>query len=582
MYNAATLNGGGALPFARPEPEGSQPVSFKLRFLSRILVFLTLTVVSSSVLNSQLVERPLITARHAVVTSDEPLASMAGMRILQEGGNAFDAAVATAVAVGVLDPRMSSIGGNGFATIYVGKTREVRALNFYGTAPKRATADLYQGKDYSHGFLSALVPSSLRGYEALHKGHGKLPWAAVLQPAIELAEKGFVIREGIISDMKQHLPQQFPSTMKVMQPNGRWPVAGEVFRQPDLARTLKEVAKNGADAFYRGPMAARIAKFYEENGGIITTDDLAGYQAKWVTPISTTYRGYTFYTQPPSSSAIAVLEQLNMLEAYDLKALGHNSPQYLHLVGEVIRLAIADRNRYVGDPDFVKVPVERLLSKEYAAERRKLIHLDSTIPVATAGDAEQPGDKHTTHLSVIDGDDNMVALTQTLGDWFGSGVIAADTGVLFSDEMRHLHLDPNDPSHLEPGKRSRSNQSPIIVLKDGKPFMTIGTPGSNGIWQRIVQVIVNIVDFGMDIQSAITAPRMIYGGQAETGTDIKPLFKVEDRIPEATMNALRAKGYEIVKVNDDGGRVNGILIDPATGFLLGGADPREDGYAIGW
>lgn len=551
---------------------------------SRMFGLLALILFSASVANAQLVERPLITGRHAVVTSDEPLASMAGMRILQEGGNAFDSAVATAIAVGVVDPRMSSIGGNGFATIYVGKTREVRALNFYGSAPKRATVSLYQGKDYSHGFLSAPVPSCLKRYEALHKAYGKLPWASVLQPAIELAENGFVIRQGLIDDMNEYqkVLQEFPSTMKVYQPSGRWPKAGEIFRQPDLARTLKDIAEHGADVFYRGPVATRIVQFYQANGGVLREEDLAGYQAKWVTPISTTYRGYTFYTQPPSSSAIAVLEQLNMLEAYDLKSLGHNSPDYLHLIGEVMRLAIADRNRFVGDPDFVKVPVEKLLSKSYAAERRKLIRLDSTIPVATAGDFEQPGDKHTTHLSVIDGEDNMVALTQTLGDLFGSGVVTADTGVLFSDEMRHLHLDPNDPSRLEPGKRSRSNQSPIIVLKDGKPFMTIGTPGSNGIWQRIVQVIVNVVDFGMDIQTAITAPRMIYGGRAETGTEFKPIFKVEDRIPETTINTLRTKGYEITVVKDDNGRVNGIMIDPATGFRLGGADPREMGYALGW
>jgi gamma-glutamyltranspeptidase/glutathione hydrolase len=578
------LNEMGCLSRPSPESERSHQVSPKQLLLAKIFGLLALILFSSSVVDAQLVERPLITARHAVVTSDEPLASMAGMRILQEGGNAFDAAVATAVAVGVLDPRMSSIGGNGFATIYVGKTHEVRALNFYGSAPQRATASLYQGKDYSHGFLSAPVPSCLKGYEALHKAYGKLPWTRVLQPAIELAEDGFVIRQGLINDMKEYrkVLQEFPSTTKVLQPNGRWPVAGEIFRQPDLARTLKDIAKNGADAFYRGPLAAHIAQFYQANGGVLSTEDLAGYQAKWVTPISTNYRGYTFYTQPPSSSAIAVLEQLNILEAYDLKALGHNSPEYLHLIGEVIRLAIADRNRYVGDPDFVKVPVETLLSKSYAAERRKLIHLDSTIPIATAGDFDQPDDKHTTHLSVVDGDENMVALTQTLGDIFGSGVITADTGVFFSDEMRHLHLDANDPSRLEPGKRSRSNQSPIIVLKDGKPFMTIGTPGSNGIWQRIVQVIANVVDFGMDVQTAITAPRMIYGGRAETGTEFRPVFKVEDRIPLATLDALRAKGYEVISVKDDDGRVNGIVIDPATGFRLGGADPREMGYALGW
>jgi gamma-glutamyltranspeptidase len=276
-----------------------------------------------------------------------------------------------------------------------------------------------------------------------------------------------------------------------------------------------------------------------------------------------------------------VLEQLNILEGYDLKALGHNSPQYLHLIGEAIRLAAADRNRYIGDPDFVNVPVEKLLSKAYAAERRNLIHMDSTMPAAVVGGFNRPEESHTTHLNVVDAEGNMVALTQTLGDIFGSRVIAGDTGVLLGDEMRHLHLDPNDPSRLEPGKRSRSNESPIIVLKDGNPFMAIGTPGSDGIWQRLVQVIVNVVDFGMDIQTAINAPRIRSGG-VESGSEIKPVFRVEDRIPAATLDALRAKGFELTVVKDDYGRVNGIVIDPVTKFRLGGADPRENSYALGW
>jgi gamma-glutamyltranspeptidase/glutathione hydrolase len=246
-----------------------------------------------------------------------------------------------------------------------------------------------------------------------------------------------------------------------------------------------------------------------------------------------------------------------------------------------MRLAVADRNRYVGDPEFVKVPIDKLISKEYAAERRKLVHLDATMSVATAGDIGKPEETHTTHLNVVDADGNMVALTQTLGDFFGSHLVAADTGVLFSDEMRHLHLDPNDPSRLEPGKRSRSNESPIIILKDGRPYMAIGTPGSDGIWQHLVQVIANVIDFGMDVQTAITAPRMRVGGSTEAGAEIKPIFLVEDRIPATTIEALRAKGYEIRPI-EQSGRVNGIVIDPSTGFRLGGADPRENGYALGW
>jgi gamma-glutamyltranspeptidase len=559
-------------------------MSLKRLLPTKIFGVLALILLFASVADAQLVERPLISGRGAVVTSLEPLASMAGMRVLQEGGNAFDAAVATALAVGVVDPRMSSIGGNGFATIYIAKTKEVRALNFYGTAPKRATREFYAGKDYSHGVLSVPVPSALKGYEALHKTYGRLPWAKVVQPAIELAEGGFVIEQPLADDFRESEKElaKIPSTAKVFLPGGRAPKAGEIFRQPDLARTLREIAKQGTDVFYRGAIGERIAEYVQANGGALGADDLAAYQAKWLTPISTTYRGYTVYTQPPSSSAIAVLEQLNILEGYDLKTLGHNSPQYLHLIGEVIRLAAADRNRYVGDPDFVKVPVEKLLSKTYAAERRSLIHADSTMPITVAGDLQQPEESHTTHLNVVDAEGNMVALTQTLGDIFGSHVIAGDTGVVLGDEMRHLHLDPSDPSRLEPGKRSRSNESPIIVLRDGTPFMAIGTPGSDGIWQRLVQVIVNVVDFEMDIQTAINAPRIRSGGNIESGSAIKPAFRVEGRIPAATLDALRAKGFELTVVKDDYGRVNGIVIDPITKFRLGGADPRENGYALGW
>lgn len=558
-------------------------VTLKVLAPSRILCVFVLILSRGASASAQLVERPLISGREAIVTSLEPLASMAGMRILQEGGNAFDAAVATALAVGVVDPRMSSIGGNGFATIYVAKSREVRALNFYGAAPKRATQESFAGKDYSHGVLSVPVPSALKGYEALHKAYGRLPWAKVVQPAIELAEAGFVVEQPLADDFHESEKElsKIPATAKVLLPGGRAPNAGQIFRQKDLARTLREIAQRGADAFYHGPIGARLAAYIQENGGVLGTDDLAGYRARWLIPISTTYRGYTVYTQPPSSSAIAVLEQLNILEGYDLKALGHNSPQYLHLIGEAIRLAAADRNRYIGDPDFVNVPVEKLLSKAYAAERRNLIHMDSTMPAAVVGGFNRPEESHTTHLNVADAEGNMVALTQTLGDIFGSRVIAGDTGVLLGDEMRHLHLDPNDPSRLEPGKRSRSNESPIIVLKDGNPFMAIGTPGSDGIWQRLVQVIVNVVDFGMDIQTAINAPRIRSGG-VESGSEIKPVFRVEDRIPAATLDALRAKGFELTVVKDDYGRVNGIVIDPVTKFRLGGADPRENTYALGW
>ncbi len=554
---------------------------------------------SPAVFNEDSLARPLVTGRRGMVTSLNPLSSMAGLGILMKGGNAFDAAVATAIASTVVDPKNSTIGGQGFATIYVAKEKRVRALNFYGPAPRGATTAALAGKDYTTGYLSTPVPSNLRGYAALHAAHGSLPWRDVVAPAVDLAVNGFILSGDFTGPLELLAARlDYPSSRPVFFPGGRTLRAGEVFTQPDLARTLRQIAEEGADVFYAGEIGRRIAAFYAAHGGLLSLADLADYQAKWVEPISTTYRGHTVFTQPPNSSGLAVLLQLNLLEGFELNKFTHNSAAYLHLIGEVQRLAIADRNRYVADPEFVSVPLAQLLSKEYATERRRLISSERTMPSVPRPEnfpAAAPAKGNTTHLTAVDEAGNMVSLTQTLGAWFGSGVVAADTGVLFSNQLRHLHTDPESPSRLGPGRRPRSNQSPLIVLDPaGAPLLAIGTPGNDGIWQRMAQVLVNIFDFGLDVQRAIAAPRMIYGGFQETGTEIPPIFAPENRLPEATLAGLRARGYTLNPIHSDEGSVNGIMRDPASGFLLGGADPRRWGsegtwageaasvYAVGW
>jgi len=534
--------------------------------------------------NDSTLARPLVTGRHGMVTSLHPLASMAGMKILLQGGNAFDAAVATALAVAVVDPKNSTIGGQGFATIYVAKEKRVRALNFFGPSPKLATIEAVQGRTYEHGYLSPVVPSCLAGYAALHQAYGRLPWRDVVQPALELAEQGFAVTEdfaGIVALMRPEM--DFPSTQAVFFPDGHAPQVGEVFRQPDLARTLHAVAEGGAAAFYQGAIARRIGAFFEKNGGLLRYEDLAGYQPQWVEPLSINYRGYQVYTTPPNSSGVALLFQLNILQGYDLRTLGHNTPDYLNLIAEVQRLAISDRNRYVADPETISVPVAHLLSGEYAASRRRLITLGRAMAAVPAADpTENPERSNTTHLCVVDGEGNMVSLTQTLGAWFGSGVVAGDTGVVFSNQMRHLHTAKDSPSQLGPGRRPRSNQSPVIVLKDGEPVLALGTPGTEGIWQRLVQVLVNIIDFKMDVQQAVAAPRMLHGGPTRMALEPPALVNMEDRIPTATVAALRTRGYTVRLIPDDEGSVNGVQRDPVTGMLYGGADPRRWGHEPGW
>jgi gamma-glutamyltranspeptidase/glutathione hydrolase len=518
-----------------------------------------------------------------MVTSNHPLASAAGMRILLAGGNAFDAAVATAAATSVVDPSNSSLGGNGFATIYVAATREVRALNFFGTAPLASKPELFTKEKLNSGILASPVPSNLKGYQVLLETYGTKTFADVLQPAIELAEKGFLVTPDFERrlEREREVFEQFPSTSRVYLPGGEPPKTGTIFKQPDYAHTLKQVAERGADDFYRGELAERIARFYKEEGGILTLEDLKQYEAKWLEPLCTTFRGYKVCTQPPNSSAVALLEELNIMEGFDNPSLGHNSAEYLHRFMEAVRLSLIDRNHYVADTDAIAVPLEKLISKSHAEERRKKIDPERVRLEDQPSDVPPAYPGNTTHLTVVDSAGNMVALTQTLGASFGSNVVVGDTGVFFSNQMRHMHLEPDSPSQVRGGTRPRSNQSPTIILKDGRPVMALGTPGGDGIWQRLAQVIVNQIDFGMNIQEAIEAPRFSYAGPQETGTSLRPVWRVEDRVPASVIERLQSMGHEIRVVPREGGAVNGIFRDPKTGVLIGGADPRGKSYAIG-
>jgi gamma-glutamyltranspeptidase/glutathione hydrolase len=483
----------------------------------------------------------------------------------------------TAAATSVVDPYNSSLGGNGFATIYVAASREVKTLNFFGTAAAASRPEIFTHESLNEGILSSPLPSSLDGYRTLLEAHGTMSLAKVLEPAIELAEDGFVVT-AIFHDQiarEREALARYPTTSALFLPNGAPPEVGAIFRQPDYARTLRQVAERGARDFYERELAHRIAAFFAKKGGIVTERDLAGYRAKWVEPISISYRGYAVYTQPPNSSAVALLEELNVMEGFDMKALGHNTAPYLHRFMEAVRLALADRNRYVADTDASPVPLEALLSKEYAARQRARIDPDRASAVLGPGDLSSEPDGDTTHLTVMDSRGNVVALTQTLGAGFGSKLVVGDTGLFFSNQMRHRHLEPDSPSQVRGGMRPRSNQSPTIVLKDGEPLLAIGSPGNDGIWQRLAQVIANVLDFGMNVQDAVEAPRFSYGGPQETGSSIEPVWRVEDRVAPEAIAELRRMGHRIEVVSEEGGMLNGITRDPKTRALRGGADVRS-------
>jgi gamma-glutamyltranspeptidase/glutathione hydrolase len=570
--------------------------------------------------------RPVIRGRHAAVASMKAEATEAARRILDAGGNAFDAAVGGQAALAVTDFSLNGMGSDAVLLIYNAKDKKVYSVNAEPRAPKLATIEWYQKNNggkipQSDGLLSGGIPGVVDAWYTLLDRWGTMSFEQVLQPAIDLAENGFPLSEygaSYIAETKKIL--KYPTTVKIYMPNGRPPKAGEILKNPDLARTLKklveaekanqakgrhEALKAARDRFYKGDIAKELAAFSEAHGGLFRYEDFAEYTAEVESPVSINYRGYQIYKNPSSSQGPTELIALNLLEGYDLKGMGLNSPDYLHTSAEAVKLAMGDRDKYLGDMDYIKIPYDGLLSKDYARERRKLIDptkaslelrpgspekfadsspLDRPVHEVLDGDARHDGD--TSYIAVVDKDRNMVSFEPSLHDLFGTGVVMGNTGLIFNCRGDYYSLVRGEANALEPGKRPRSTLQSTLIMKDGQPYAILGSPGGDDQVIRTIQTLINMIDFGMNIQQAIEAPR--WSSRAFPASPFPHTMHpgdlaVESRIPESTQQALTSRGHKLrVDPPWSLGSNAGIVLDVNTGVLSAGADPRVDAYAWAW
>jgi gamma-glutamyltranspeptidase/glutathione hydrolase len=577
--------------------------------------------------NSGQTMRPVIRGRHAAVASMKAEATEAARRILDSGGNAFDAAVGGQAALAVTDFSLNGLGSDAVLLVYSASEKKVYSINAEPRAPKLATIAWYEKNNggkipESDGLLSGGLPGVVDAWYTLLDRWGTMTFEQVLQPAIDLADNGFPLSElgaSYIAESKKIL--KYPTTVKIYRPNGRSPRAGEILRNSDLARTLKklveaeranaskgrhEALKAARDRFYKGDIARDLAAFSEANGGLFRYEDFAEYTVKVETPVSIDYRGYQVYKNPSASQGPTELIALNLLEGFDLKAMGHNSPDFLHTSAEAVKLAMGDREKYLGDMDFIKIPYDGLLSKDYARERRKLIDpakasldlrpgtpekfsadatpLNRPFHTTIAGKADHVGD--TSYIAVVDKDRNMVSFEPSLHSIFGTGVVMGDTGIIFNCRGDYYSLVRGEANALEPGKRPRSTLQSTLIMKDGQPYAILGSPGGDDQVMRTMQTLINMIDFGMNIQQAIEAPRWSsrsFPASPFPHTMYPGDLSVESRIPESTQKALIDRGHKLrVAPPWSLGSNGGIVIDAATGVLSAGADPRVDAYAWAW
>ncbi len=576
-----------------------------------------------------LAHRPAVTGGNGLITSGHPLASMAGMQILMQGGTAADAAVAVLATLNLVEPMMSGAGGNGFFTIYDAETGEVYSLNATGAAPRALDASEVTAEELHRGMKAGVVPGLLGGWIALLDRFGTMSLREVLDPAVRYAERGHPVAPFVASSIgiSQELFELVDTTRAVFLPDGDPPAAGQIVRYPHLARTFHKLieAEDTAravrasrsrrlqaafDRFYKGDIARQMARYYQRAGGLFTRADFAAYEPMWVEPVHTTYRGYDVFSSPATSrGGLEVAMQLNLVEGYDLPMMGHNSADTLHVIAEAIKVAKADVYHYVADPKAADVPTDGLLAKEFATARRALIAVQpsqamvypehgapkgapmsgdgrSAVSTNTSPPSEGSYVGSTTSFSVVDRAGTVVVGTPTLGSLWGTGVVVGDTGLIFNNGTRHGSTAPY-PDHVNYARGGQIpilNNSPTLVMKDGAFVLALGTPGGETIGQTQFQVLVNVLDFGMGIQEAIEAPRIALDAEPNfyrPGADIT--VRLEGRIAPQVVADLEAMGHAVELAREYAfGNMQGILMNAATGTMTAGADPRRMGYAVGW
>jgi gamma-glutamyltranspeptidase/glutathione hydrolase len=526
------------------------------------------------------------TGMQGMVVTNHPQGSAAGAQILAMGGNAIDAAIASVFALSVCEPAMVGPFGAGFINILLASGESV-VIDNYATSPGAATPDLYTpltddwpwymkavDRKNDLGYLSVATPGNLKAWVEALEGWGTLDLETVMRPAISLAENGFPATRYLVETIEKNANDMsaFPATTEVFLPGGNVPAIGQLIFRRDYAQSLRTIAVDGAAAMYTGELAQAIVDDVQRNGGILSMDDLANYETKRREVVRGTYRGHEILGVPPTSAGgTHIIQMLNILEEWDIGAMGFGSPDAVHLTAEALRIAFADRFVHMGDPDAGEIPVEWLTSKSYAAERRTEIDM-ARAGDYTAGDPQAGEGSHTTHLNVADAEGNVVSMTQTINDTFGSKVTVPGTGMLLNNNMSLFDPHPGHTNSVAPRKRPLSSMSPTIVTKDGKPFMAIGTPGAKWIFPTVCQAIVNVIDHGMSIQEAVEAPRVWTQGQE---------LELEASYPHSVFGDLAGRGHIMCSAPRIAGGMSGITFDQSTGVMEGGGCWRADGTAIG-